>query len=249
MKSRDGWLLVALGVLFLASRRERKGSDPMTLQPNQFAPSVRFWEVPLVEAGSEAVAPIAFLLSWLRIESGGNENAMGSPIPSLGWTSDGQPSEVSIWQLDPGNRRTAGGFTAAELRSMPSVPGNKPATEAFRTAPLSSAFVAKQIAAGLNYIRDARRQVDASLSLNGVPWLFPSVDYLRAVKSIHGSTMVVSDGIPLAVRKLGRAPKSFAELATVLRANRSGLPLLNVQFPNGRTMLDAVLDNAIETAT
>lgn len=250
MKTRD--VVLVLLVLYLATRRA-KGSS--TMQPQAFATSVKRWETPLLLGGSEVVAPITFMLSWLRVESGGNPCAVGTPTAEGGPLSpEGEPWEVSIWQLDPGNLAKAG-FTAKQLRPCcPNPTGTRAQVESC-TRELTSDEISAQVQAGLNYIRFCRGVVDAALNgvkafeVAGTTWTHegPSIDYLRAVKSVHGSPDVMAVGVAAVARKLGRAPSSWSELAGTLRADPSLTPRLNVRRKSGELLLEAVLRNAEET--
>jgi hypothetical protein len=207
-------------------------------------PSVTAWERPLLAHNSEAVAPIGFLLSWIAVESQGNPCAVGVPNAL---DADGQPHEVGIFQLDPGNRQAAGGFSAAELRPCcPNRTGTRAQIEACVRA-LTDDELDVQVRAGLGYVRYCRAVVDLALEHNKTPWLYPSVDYLRAVKSCHGSEWVMRFGLPVVVARLGRPPATFEELAENLLANPPpSTP--HTALVSASDFLTAVLDNARKTA-
>jgi len=250
MRPRD---LAVFAVLLWVAMSKKRGGGASSMQ---FAQGVERWRQPLIEAGSDAVAPIGFLLAWLRVESGGNNGAVGTPTAEGGpLDADGFPWEVGIWQLDPGNRKIAG-FTAAELRpNCPVQSGTRAEVEAI-SRPLTAPEALVQMQAGFNYIRWCRHEVDAALDAvhaNADPaseWGFGggmTPSYLRLVKSIHGSPEVVTVGIPAVTKKLGRAPRSWNELASTLRADPTLVPDLNKRRRSGELLLDAVLRNAEQT--
>jgi hypothetical protein len=202
-------------------------------------------------------APQAFVMKWLEIESGGNPCAVGDP-GQLG--PDGNPAEIGIGQLYNPDDFVAFGARAGDFRAycQPAAPLSAAYRQARADLSNAQGDVALQTAAKARMATAARQmqtktrmltpaEVDAQVRItlldkieqgithadgvvhaNGLSWSVP--DYWKLVKAPHALPAILGNGMPAVVKKLGRAPTSWAEF-------RSALGMEN--YPQWKRALDA----------
>lgn len=174
----------------------------------------------------------AFAMKWGDMESGWNPCSVGNP-GQLG--PDGQPAEIGLGQLyNPDDFRAFGqtpskfrayapaaGPLAAQYNAAKTAhdtAGMNAAARAMqsRTRALSDMEMADQVRWTLlakidQGVKNADRVV-ATYSLSH--WSVP--DYWKLVKAPHALPAILGNGMPAVVKKLGRAPSSWAEFRRVL---------------------------------
>lgn len=199
---------------------------------------------PLVQQmiGEPAFARVSvpFAMEWLTIESGGNPTDIGSP----GQTGpDGFPREIGLGQIyNPDDfarmgiapapfRAYALVSTAAETKALAAqyltAYAAKDSTAmhaiALKMAARSRALTADEMDAQVRYtllnpIAHDMTIADGAVHTYGLAaWSIP--DYWKLVKAPHALPAILGNGMPAVVKKLGRAPSSWAEFRTVLGMN------------------------------
>jgi len=131
--------------------------------------------------------PIAAVLEWIRVESGGDMCAVGGP------------SEVGIFQLSfPSDAKygaTLGGLRSLCERSRWQDPGD--------ISWLSEADLDMQVGAGVRKMLAARAEVRRVLAQGGMAWSERSFDFGSAVKQVHAAPAVITELVPKIVGRDG----------------------------------------------
>ncbi len=145
-------------------------------------------------------------MKWMAMESDGAPCAFGRKS-QLG--PDGQPREIGLGQIyNPDDFKTLGltalGITPAMFRAYCAPNSQR------RTRTLS----AKEMEDLVRYtllakIDQSMGVADRAVATYGLAWA--TADYWALVKSTHGWPQILSKGLPGVVKKLGRAPTSWAE--------------------------------------
>jgi hypothetical protein len=153
--------------------------------------------------------PVAFVLSWIQHESGGNPCAVGN---AGAVDSKGQALETGILQLmSPGDIQLAG-TTVAEMRVNCSANLHSGLDiEQKPLRPLTSDEMKIHAGKSLDYIAAVTRIVDGSFARHGVSWPKTSTDYWTMVKAYHAGQGIPTAGLDASVKGLGHAPSSWAE--------------------------------------
>ena len=158
-----------------------------------FSPQVEQWRSLLSRHGSDL--PTDFLLAWLEKESGGNPCAQGMTDPSR--------FEAGLFQtMHPSDDRY--GATVAQLRAACSGQA--------QTRALSSDEALHHVKSGLNFIRDKKDAARAHFRAAGISFGEGSPDFWTGVKQEHALPCVMGGLLPRITAKLGRAPRSWAEI-------------------------------------
>lgn len=209
-----------------------KESPHMTPSSN-YDPSVAKWQ-PVVHrliASEFPRANEAFAMKWLELESDGNECAVGDPGTVA---EDGNPVEIGIGQLYNPDDFKRYGVSPAAFRAY--APYARPLAALYRdaekagdrakmaeisrqmqtaTRALTSAEIDDQVRYTLlSKIEDGIKNADAVMHTNGLLW--SSADYWKLVKAPHAWPPILNAGMPAVVKKLGRAPASWAEFRVAL---------------------------------
>lgn len=172
---------------FVSLREGGKGS-------RKFPPLVERWRS-AVERRAQGL-PVDAILEWIRIESGGDMCAAGTP------------AEVGIFQLYfPGDAKygaTLEGLRALCARSKQQDPKD--------ISWLTAADLDMQVGAGIRKILASRETVRRVFAQNAVRWSEASFDFGAAVKQIHATPAVITELVPKITRKSGSPPSSWQEL-------------------------------------
>lgn len=144
----------------------------------RFPPLVERWRTEIQKRAGDL--PVDALLEWLRIESGGDMCAIGSP------------TEVGIWQLafpaDAKYGATLEGLRAICKKSQAQNPAN--------ISWLSASELDMEVGAGIRKIMAARDDVRKVFAQNSVTWPETSFDFGSAVKQIHAAPAVITELVP-----------------------------------------------------
>jgi len=175
-----------------------------------------------------------FAMKWLTIESGGNPCAVGNP-GQLGQGS-AEPAEIGLGQLyNPDDFVHLHAPSPSTFRAY--APAAAPLASAYRQAigagdSTTARRVAQEIQSRtraltpdeidqqvrwtlLAKIADDMTQADrVVVTYSLAHW--PIADYWKLVKAPHALPVILSQGMPAVVKKLGRAPANWAEFRTVL---------------------------------
>jgi hypothetical protein len=150
--------------------------------------------------------PLAVAMQWLSMESDGAPCAFGK-AGKVG--PDGQPLEIGLGQIyNPDDFQhlglTARGITPATFRAY-CAPGSQR-----RTRRLTPREMEDQVRHTLlAKIEDSRGIADRAIEQHHLHWR--QADYWKLVKSVHAWPPIINKGLPSVVKKLGRAPASWAE--------------------------------------
>jgi hypothetical protein len=228
------------------SRTDAKsGTFPSGVPMADVSYSPATW-APLVQQllGEPAFARInmSFAMEWLTIESGGNPTSIGSP----GQTGpDGFPREIGLGQIyNPDDfarmKITPGPFrayalvsTADETRALAAqylaAYSAKDSTTmhaiALKMSSRSRALTTDEMDAQVRYtlllpIAHDMAIADADVIAYGLrAWSAP--DYWKLVKAPHALPAILGHGMPAVIKKLDRAPTSWAEFRTVLGMDKN----------------------------
>jgi hypothetical protein len=183
------------------SRGESRGGGTGTSWDDAGPPASRKFP-PLVERWRNEVTkrakdlPVAAILEWIRIESGGD------------MCSTGLPSEVGIFQLMfPGDAKY--GATLEGLRAI----CQKSKTQNPRDLSwLTEADLDMQVGAGIQKMLAARDSVRKVFAQHNVRWPETSFDFGSAVKQIHAAPAVIVELLPKIARRDGAPPSSWNDL-------------------------------------
>lgn len=150
-------------------------------------------------------------MQWLVMESDGAPCAFGVRT-QLG--PDGQPRELGLGQIfNPDDFKTLGlaarGITPSSFRAYCA-----PNTQ-HRTRALTAQEMDDQVRYTLLALIDRCMQTaDRTIAKHDLKW--SGVDYWKIVKAQHALPVILSQGLPAVVKKLGRAPASWAEFRQAL---------------------------------
>jgi hypothetical protein len=147
---------------------------------------------------------------WIAMESDGAPCAFGKPGEK---GPDGLPREIGIGQLyNPDDFKIPDlvnmGITPASLRAY-CAPNSQ-----HRTRRLTDKEMRDQVLGHLAKIAQAMEVADGVIAKHGLHW--STADYWKLVKSVHGWPPIENTGLPAVVKKLGRAPTSWAEFRQAL---------------------------------
>jgi hypothetical protein len=182
---------------------------------------------------------LPYAMKWAEIESGWNPCAIGSP----GQTGpDGFPREIGLGQLYNPDDFTREGVSPAAFRAYALVStadetkalaaqylaayANKDSATmhaiALKMQTHARALTAQEMDAQVRYtlllpIAHDMTIADAAVHTYGLSWSVP--DYWKLVKAPHALPAILGNGMPAVVKKLGRAPSSWAEFRSVLGMN------------------------------
>jgi hypothetical protein len=176
------------------SPRERPSPELPRGTIGKFPPLVERWRAE-VERRTKGL-PVAAILEWIRIESGGDMCAVGNP------------NEVGIFQLFfPGDAKygaTLDGLRAICQKSKQQNPRD--------LSWLTEAELDMEVGAGIRKVLAARDRVRQVFAQNGVRWPESSFDFGSAVKQIHATPAVITELVPKITRRDGVAPTSWSDL-------------------------------------
>ena len=260
--------IAGLGIFLLARKKASVASrgpapslvDLETGPAVKVPASVEEW-IPLVEKLSPGfgvdlktarpIIPTSFVRAWLTKESGGNPCAVGNPWENF----DQGPFESGPFQfMYPHDIRQAG-TTVPAMRAncampVPSFPGLSKASskaeklQALQAAqkqarPLTDAERLQHVLAGLTYIANTMKLVDAT----GVGWSKTDPGYWALVKAHHGASSWPAAGVQLAKQGLGHMPKDWAELVRGVQSTphapahdvaiKNATETMQLAFPSG----------------
>lgn len=173
-----------------------------------------------------------FAMMWGQIESGGNAAAVGDP-GQLGQGSQ-QPAEIGLGQLynpddfkrygvDPAAFRAycppaaplAAQYNAAKAAKDTSAMNAAARAMQSLTRPLTAAEKDDQVRYTLLHkIDDGITIANNVVHADGLKWTEP--DFWKLVKAPHAYPPLLNQGMPAVVKKLGRAPSSWAEFRQAL---------------------------------
>lgn len=182
-------------------------------------------------ATNRPIIPVDFVLAWIRKESAGIPGAVGFPneFDQFGHG----PLETGLFQfMSPHDIKEAGttidemragtvtphpafipGLTRASPKAQ--VDAARAAAQAMVPGGLTEAQRDRQIIAGLTYIANAMKLVDAT----GIGWSRSNPGYWALVKAHHGASSWPAAGVAMARAGLGRNPTTWAELLAGMRAS------------------------------
>lgn len=155
-----------------------------------FRPQVEQWRSLLSRYGGDL--PVEFLLAWLEKESGGSPCATGIPNVEAGIFQTFHPSDDRF------------GATFEQLRAACS--GQSQVRQ------LSSEETELQARAGINFVRGKRDAARAHFAAAGIRFGAGSTDFWTGVKQEHALPCVMGGLLPRITAKLGRPPRSWAEI-------------------------------------
>ena len=157
-----------------ASRRAAAAAVDASVPP----PSVAAWRVYVEPFASAVGLPIAFVLRWITVESGGNPCAVGSATAK---GPDGNPQELSLGQLyNPDDLRRLG-VTGDQLRA-----GCSRTSVQRLTRELTEDEKTTHARATVQLITHCRDQADAVLAAAGADWSARD-RYATALGRLRGS--------------------------------------------------------------
>lgn len=203
-----------------------QGTSPMT--PVAPADShLAMWQ-PIVHRLIAAEFPRvneAYAMKWAQIESDGNPCAVGDP----GQIVNGQPAEIGLGQLYNPDDFARYGVHPAAFRAY--CPNAAPLAAAYNAAKAAHDHVAMAAAARqiqtmtralsqaemddqvrytlLKKIDDGIANANSVVRQYGLTWNQP--DFWKLVKAPHAWPSILNEGMPAVVKKLDRAPSSWAE--------------------------------------
>lgn len=193
---------IGLGILFVSRRgsaastgspRER-GSREIPWPSGPFPGLVERWRSEVAKRAKDL--PVAAILEWIRIESGGDMCSIGGP------------TEVGIFQLMfPGDGKY--GATLDGLRALCEKSKHQNPRD---ISWMTESELDMQVGAGIRKILAARDDVRKALAANGVRWSESSSDFGTAVKQIHAAPAVVTELLPKITRRDGAPPASWRDL-------------------------------------
>lgn len=181
--------------------------------------------------------PVAFLMNYITIESGGNPCATGMP----GNGPDGFPKEQGIGQLYNPDDMTSLKIPAGSLRKY-----CRTGTQVC-IRPLTQTEMATQVKALVAKINHDVRIANRILIANGANtqpgWSTRGEDFWRLVKLVHGLPGL-ANGMAFVTKKLGHAPTNWKEFKDQVMAGvkmDSGTEHFRFKYAN-------IFDNAERTA-
>lgn len=218
---------VAGAVLIWRARQRALGTGgvpklfglPLEVPPRpiqEYTPSV--WE-PLVRALIAKDFPRIdprIALKWLAMESGGNPCSFGRPGDQ---GPDGEPREIGLGQIyNPDD------FQALGLSAFGLLPGSFRAYCVANTQLRSRSLTGKEMEDQVRFtllakIAQGMDTADRIVAKYHLPWA--KLDYWKLVKVTHALPAILNQGLPAVVKKLGRAPKNWAEFRQVLGMEQS----------------------------
>jgi hypothetical protein len=173
----------------------------------------------------------AFAMKWAELESDGNACAVGDPA-SLG--PDGNPTEIGLGQLYNPDDFAHFGISPAAFRAY--APSAAPLSAQYRAAKAAgdkagAAAAARAMQTKTRQLTQAEQDDQVrwtllakinegiSIASNAVmtyklPW--SQLDVWKLVKAPHALPGIINQGLPAVVKKLGRAPSSWAEFRQAL---------------------------------
>jgi hypothetical protein len=190
-------------------------------------------------------APQAFSMKWLEIESGGNPCDVGDPgqlgpdgnPAEIGIGQLYNPDDFAAFGAHPADFRAyapqaaplaaayrqaqadlaaatasgdAGAQTAAKARMAAAARQMQT-----KTRQLTPSEMAQQVRVTLlDKVQQGISRADGAVHTYGLAWSVP--DYWKLVKAPHALPAILGNGLPAVVKKLGRAPRSWAEFRSVL---------------------------------
>ena len=181
------------------------------------------------DASGQPIIPIDFVLSWINVESNGIPGAVG--FPGEMDMQGNAPLESGPFQFMSPHDIKEAGTTVDEMRvgtAIPhpvfpgltrhSPPAEVDAARAKAQAmarPLTEEEKYRHVLAGLTYIANAMKLVDAT----GVGWAKSNPGYWALVKSHHGAFSWPGAGVAMARAGLGRNPTTWDDLLAGMRAS------------------------------
>jgi hypothetical protein len=196
--------------------------------------------------------PVPFVMQWIAMESDGLPSAIGWPGDL---DAAGNVKESGLFQLMSPHDIALAGTTVAQMRSccegqtnfpgLARQPPNKdkqsPEYKAWYAAvaaaraqaqslarPLSEDQRVQQIRAGLAYIANVAKLVDASFARYGAAWSHGTNDFWSMVKAYHAGSGIPTMGLDAAVAALGHVPASWQEFKQGIWASPLGHSLDNL---------------------
>ena len=150
-------------------------------------------------------------MKWLAMESDGAPCAYGKP----GDIFDGQPREIGLGQIyNPDDFKslglTARGITPSTFRAY-CAPNTQHRTRALTSQEMED-LVRYTLLALIDHSMDV---ADRAVVKHGLSH-WSRADYWKLVKASHAWPPILNTGLPTVVKKLGRAPRDWAEFRQIL---------------------------------
>ena len=254
-----GILLAAIG---LSVHRARKGPQPRAVDAGDGAGSgdssmtrsmgytTEVWATPLAPLCAVHGIPLAFALSAIEEESGGNPCAIGAP-GAVG--PDGFPREQGIYQFYNPDDFTLLGLKSGSLRAycnpqkvqVRDKHGNlvwSHSQEVIRR--LTDEEMLEQATATTQKILASFQEASKWAKAAGVTWPSDGKDFWRLVKLVHGLPGLLHAIVAVA-KHLGRPPGSWSEYRTQIE---TGAVKADDKTEAYRAQYASIFDNA-EKAT
>lgn len=229
---------VVAGLVFWFARPARASTawTPSPRAPQgrtgSFPTLVERWRGPVSARAGDL--PVDAILEWIRIESGGDMCAVGSP------------TEVGIFQLQfPGDSKFG-----ATLEGLKALCDKSKIQNPADLSWMSPDDLDVQVGAGIRKIVAARNDVRRVFAQSGVHWPETSFDFGSAVKQIHAAPAVITELLPKIARQ-GTPLASWGDLrerAVTFPAEQMGQGLRRLwqaQSKHGlRNRLEDTMSNA-----
>jgi len=172
--------------------------------PTSWTPEA--WRDVVAPYASAFDLPLDFCIAWIRVESGGNPCAIGTPGAH---GPDGNPRELGIAQLYNPDDFKALGIDATSLRAYCARDTGACARG------LSADEMDAHARANVRLMARCRDRAETVLDTNGCgDW--PTFDRACSWKLVHGLPGILMQGLPRVRAHLGRSPASWHEFRVTI---------------------------------